>query len=154
MKPITFACSETLPFAPEVIADFILNVKEWSRFQGYGVLPGIQTAEFETREPGVVGSRIRVRNTDGSQHVEDIVEWAPDRRLRLTLKEFSPPLSRLAVEFEEIWDFERIGTGARVTRTFLMRPRSPSTLTRPALWLISLLLRRAVARHLRKMREA
>ena len=152
MKPITFACSEILPLAPESIAEGILDVAHWSDFQGYGVLPGIQVAEFEIRTPQVVGSRIRVRNTDGSQHVEEIVEWEPKRRIRMELKEFAAPLSRLAIAFEETWDLERLATGSRVVRSFRMQPRS--RWTRPALWLISQLLRRAVARHLRTMRSA
>jgi hypothetical protein len=79
------------------------------------------------------------------------VEWQPDHSLRLQMKEFSPPLSRLATSFVESWAFQRVGTATRVTRTFELYPKSG--LTRPALWLISLLLRRAVARHLRQMRD-
>ena len=44
----------------------------------------------------MVGTRIRVTNTDGSTHVEEIVEWEPARRIRLRIGGFSPPLSRLA----------------------------------------------------------
>jgi len=115
------------------------------------VLPGIRAAEYEVRTPGVVGSRIRVSNTDGSSHVEEVVEWRPDHRLRLQMKEFTPPLSRLATRFEESWAFERIGSATRVTRSFELYPKSG--LTRPVLWLISLLLRRAIARHRRQMRD-
>ena len=93
MKPITFACTETLKLAPEEIADQILDIANWSEFKGYGFLPGIKAAECKIRTPGVVGSCIRVTNTDGSSHVEEIVEWQPDRRLRLEMKDFSPPLS-------------------------------------------------------------
>jgi hypothetical protein len=64
---------------------------------------------------------------------------------------FSAPLSRLATEFVESWAFEREGTATRVTRSFELHPKSG--FTRPALWLISLLLRRAIARHLREMRD-
>ena len=96
-------------------------------------------------------SRIRVTNTDGSSHIEEIMEWQPNHRLRLQMKEFSPPLSRLATRFEESWAFVRIGSATRVTRTFELHPQS--ALTRPVLWLISLLLRRAIARHLRQMRD-
>jgi hypothetical protein len=152
MKPITFSCTETLPFAPEAVAAQILDLANWPVFTGYGVLPGIKAAQFEVRTPGVVGTRIRVTNTDGSTHIEEIVEWEPDRRLRLAMKEFSPPLSRLATEFEELWEFERLGDGTRVVRSFKLHPKS--FLARPVLWLISLLLKRAIARHLRQMRES
>jgi hypothetical protein len=93
--------SAALPLAPEDIARQILDLANWTDFKGYGVLPGIRAAAFEVRTPVVVGTRIRVTNTDGSGHVEEIAEWEPARRLRLDMKEFSPPLSRLATGFEE-----------------------------------------------------
>jgi len=150
MKPITFSCTETLPLAPEEIAGQILDLANWPGFTGYGPLPGIKAASFEARTPAVLGTRIKVTNTDGSSHVEEIVEWEPDRRLRLDMKDFSQPLSRLATGLVETWEFERLGDGTRVTRSFEMHPKS--LLARPALWLISFLLKRAVARHLRQMR--
>ena len=151
MRPIRFSCTDTLALAPADIAGRILDLAHWTDFTGYAVLPGIRAAEFEVRTPGVVGSRIRVTNTDGSSHVEEIVEWQPDHTLRLRMTGFSAPLSRLATEFVESWAFERAGTATRVTRSFEMHPKS--AVARPALWLISLLLRRAIARHLRQMRD-
>ena len=87
----------------------ILDLGLWPSFQGYGPLPGIRAAEYEARTPEVVGTRIRVTDTDGSSHVEEIVEWEPDRRIRLRMGEFSPPLSHLATGFDETFEFERTG---------------------------------------------
>ena len=72
MKPITFACEEKLAVPPERIAEQILDLGLWPGFRGYGPLPGIRAAEFEARTPEVVGTRIRVMDTDGSVHVEEI----------------------------------------------------------------------------------
>ncbi len=152
MKPITFACEETLGTPPERIAEQILDLTKWPDFRGYGVLPGIKAAEFEARMPEVVGSRIRVTNTDGSSHVEEVVDWEPERRLRLRMGEFSPPLSRLATGLDETWEFTLNGRHTRVVRSFELHPRSGAT--RPLLWLISRLLRKAIDRHLRQMRDA
>lgn len=151
MKPITFSCEESLGMPPERIAGQILDLARWPEFEGYGPLPGIRSAEFETRTPEVVGTRIRVTNTDSSTHVEQVVEWEPGRRVRLRMGEFSPPLSRLATGFDETFEFERVGEQTRVVRSFELHPRSGTT--RPLLWLISRLLRRAIVRHLRRMRE-
>jgi hypothetical protein len=151
MKPITFSCADTLPLAPEDIARQVLDLANWTGFAGYGPLPGVRAAAFEVCTPAVVGTRIRVTNTDGSTHVEQVVEWEPGRRLRLNMTDFAPPLSRLATGFEEMWEFERLDEGTRVVRSFRLHPKSRPV--RPALWLISLLLRRAVARHLRQMRQ-
>lgn len=151
MRPITFRCTDTLPQAPEEIAGQILDLANWTSFAGYGVLPGIRTAEFEVRTLDVIGTRIRVTNTDRSTHVEEIVEWHPDRRVRLDMKDFSRPLSRLASGFVETWEFEHLDTGTRVTRSFELH--ATSHFTRPLLWLLAFLLKRAVARHLRQMKE-
>jgi hypothetical protein len=152
MKPITFTCQETLSLAPEEIAAQILDVAQWQDFRGYGPIPGIKTAEFEARTPNIVGSRIRVTNLDGSSHVEEIVERQPDRRIQLHMGSFSAPLSRLATGFVETWDFERVGGKTKVIRSFELNAKS--MLTKPVLWLISFLLKRAIARHMREMSEA
>jgi hypothetical protein len=110
----------------------------------------IKSAEFETRTPNVVGSRIRVTNLDGSTHVEEIVEWQPDRRLQLQMGDFSKPLSRLASAFVETWEFERVGNETKVARSFELNAKS--MMTKPVLWFISFLLKRAIARHRRDMK--
>lgn len=151
MKPITFACQETLPLTPEMIAQQILDVGKWPEFHGYGPIPGIKVAEFEVRTPGVIGSRIRVTNLDGSTHIEEIREWQPNHRLRLHLHEFSAPLSRLATGFDETWEFQRVAKDTKVSRTFEMNAKS--LVAWPVLWMISFLLQRAITRHLRQMRN-
>lgn len=151
MKPITFNCHATLPQKPEEIASQILDLSKWSEFTGYGPLPGIKQAEFESKTAEIVGTRIRVTNRDGSTHIEEIVEWQPTRRLRLHMSEFSPPVSRLATAFDESWDFERDGDRTLIVRSIEMHPKS--AVTRPLLWLISFLLKRAIARHLEQMRH-
>lgn len=147
---ITFSCEALLPLRPEEIASQILDLTKWRQFDGYGPLPGIKEAAFETKTAEIVGTRIRVTNRDDSTHVEEIVEWEPTRRLRLHMHEFSLPLSRLAMSFDEIWQFERVGDRTHVVRSFDLHPRS--ALTRPLLWLLSFLLRRAIARHLELLR--
>jgi hypothetical protein len=150
MNPITFSCDATLPLPPEQIANQILDLTNWPDFRGYGPIPGIQVAAFEVHTPGIVGSRIRVTNRDGSSHVEEIVEWQPHLRLRLRMKQFSPPLSRLASEFEETWEFNHTDSGTHVIRSF--RLFAKSVVARPLLRLIAFFLKRAIARHLRGIR--
>lgn len=150
MKPVTFACNETLALTPEDVARQIVDLTKWPDFHGYGPLPGIKAAEFEIRTPNIVGSRIRVTNRDGSNHVEEIIEWQPTHRIQLHLKEFSPPLSRLATWFVETWDFERVGNQTKVTRSFELKAKS--LVAWPVLWVISFMLKKAIARHLREMR--
>lgn len=148
-NPLTVHCAESLPMLPAEIAHGILLLERWSDWTGYGPLPGIRHAEFERRTPEVLGSRIRVQNTDGSSHIEEIVVWEPERRVALQFGEFSRPLSWLAEKFVETMTFERHAAGTWVTRQLEMYPTSWAA--RPALWLISLFMRRAAHFHLRQM---
>lgn len=146
MRPITFACSQLISRPAVEISAAIADVARWSEFKGYGPLPGIARAEFARRTDDMVGSQVRVCNTDGSEHVEEITAWAPGRRVTMKLHGFTPPLRRLATHFIEEWDFIVQDDGTLVTRKFQMFPTQP--LARPVLWLISLLFRQAVSRHL------
>jgi len=149
MTAIKFSCEATLDLPPEAIAGQILELDRWPEFQGYGVLPGIRKAEFETRTPCVVGTRIRVTSRDGSTHTEEILSWEPERRVQLRMTDFTPPLSWLATEFLETWEFKGENGRTVVVRSFELHPRS--RLTSPPLRLIAGLLRRAVERHLRQI---
>lgn len=155
MLAIRFSCEATLPMRGPEIAAQILDLQRWPDFKGYGPLPGIKGAVFETRGEGELGTRIRVTNTDGSQHTEEIRVWKPEEELVLEFSGFVPPLSWLARGFTERWIFapDAAQRGAtKVTRSFELRPRF--ILTWLPLWCISLLLRRALARHLQSLREA
>ncbi len=151
MKPITFACRKTLPLEPEAITNQILDLAKWPDFRGYGPIPGIKSAEFDTRTADIVGSRIRVTNLDGSTHIEEIVKWQPGNRLQLLMKDFSQPLSRLATSFVETWEFQRINDKTLVLRSFEMNAKSRAAW--PVLWLISVVLKRAIDRHLHELRR-
>jgi len=149
MKPITFACQRLIPKSTAVIFAQVADTARWREFNGYGILPGIESAAYEVRTQDMVGSRIRVLNRDGSSHIEEITRWIPDREIAMTLQEFTPPLRLLATHISEKWRFQVEDDSTCVTRTFQMYPRN--VIVRPILWLISLLFRRAIARHLEEM---
>ncbi len=152
MSPVTFSCLGRLLLTPQQIAAQILDLPRWPEFAGFGPLPGIRNASFESRTPDVVGTRIRVTNTDGSTHVEEITVWQPDRIIQLRMQGFSPPLSRLATHFVETWEFNDSSGATDVRRSFELHPRG--WWTKPALWMIARLLKRAISKHLRQLREA
>lgn len=149
MNPIEFECTQTIPAPADVIFDRIADTATWSAFRGYGILPGIRSAAYEMRAPAMVGSRIRVRNTDGSEHVEEIYKWEAGSAIAMRLLEFGAPLSSLAAQYSEEWRFEPRPSGTSVSRRIRMYPKS--AFTRPMLWLISLLLKQAIARNLDEM---
>jgi hypothetical protein len=149
MKPISFTCHAHMSHAPELISVQILDLTKWPEFLGYGPIPGIKSAEFEVRTPEVVGTRIRVKNLDGSGHVEEITEWKPCERISLRFSDFAPPLSRMASGFVETWEFDREAEVTRVKRSMALYPKT--LWAWPILWMISFLLKCAIAKHLRQI---
>lgn len=149
MTPITFSCTAMIARSATDIAHEILDLSRWSEFTGYGFLPGIQSATFETRTEQIVGSRIAVQNSDGSHHIEAITEWRPGEQIEMRLQEFSEPLNRIADHFVETWTFSEDKNGTNVTRSFALYPTSWAT--RPLLWFISIAFRRAIQHHLKMM---
>ena len=109
--------------SPQEVCTELLDTARWSEFQGYSILPGIDHARFETKTPGLVGSRIRVQNKDGSSHVEEIIEWDVDSKVALRFQEFDAPLRHLATCFVETWSFKKSAEGTEVSRTMTMYPK-------------------------------
>lgn len=127
----------------------ILDLANWPLFRGYGPLPGIAEATLPEGGPIVAGSRVRVRNTDGSVHHERVVELVPDARYRVTM-ELVPPASWWMARIDEDVRLEPIPSGTRILRRFETVPRFG--LAWPVVWAITQLLRRAVERHDRAVR--
>ncbi len=152
MRPIFFACKETLSRTPEEIASQILDLPKWKEFRGYGPIPGIKVADFVTRTPDIVGTQIHVTNLDGSSHVEEIVVWQPACRLQMRMQSFSAPLSYLATSFVETWDLQRHESVTLVTRSFALN--ATSWVTTPVLWFISFYLKRAISRNLSEIESS
>ncbi|PKL79695.1 MAG: hypothetical protein CVV27_01445 [Candidatus Melainabacteria bacterium HGW-Melainabacteria-1] len=150
-KPLAFSCQATLASTPAEIVSEMFNLTQWPGFKGYGPLPGIASAEFESPpSPGWVGTRIRVNNTDGSHHIEEVKSWNGSQ-LVMELSSFSPPLVRLASHFVETWHFTPLDAGQTlVKRQFELYPNS--LLGSIMLKGIALMLKRAVQQHLEQMK--
>lgn len=123
MNPIKIEIRGHTKKSSQEICMEILDTQRWSEFTGYSILPGIKNAHFEVKTPTLVGSRIKVHNTDGSSHVEEIVEWDVANNVALKFQEFEPPLKHLATHFLESWRFEKSPNGTEVTRIMAMYPK-------------------------------
>ncbi len=147
MQPIVFECRQVIHESPQSISSNIADLGRWPDFDGYGMLPGIESATYETVSAEMVGARILVKNSDGSTHVEEVLVWEPDSHLVMKLCDFSPPLSRIADHFLEQWTFNpQSPLVTAPTRKTVMVPIS--AVGRIPLWLISKLFKRAIAHHL------
>lgn len=126
----------------EICAEF-LDTSRWPEFKGYAFLPGIEQAHFETKTPDVIGSRIKVKNTDGSSHVEEIIAWDVLNRIAVKFQEFDSPLRNLATHFIEVWEFRDATGGTAITRSMLLYPKGIAS--RLMLIPISRLMKKAFA---------
>lgn len=147
----TFTTESEAPATPEETFAFIIDLTRWPLFRGHGPLPGIVEA---TAEGGPVGqgTRIRVRNSDGSVHHEVVDTFEPGRRYAVHM-ELAPPVSYVLAGIEETVELQPGGAGTRLRRTFVVTPRS--WLTAPVAWLFGgVLLPRAVAAHNAAVAEA
>ena len=148
-KPISFTCYQTIDKSAVDICHEIADMSRWPDFEGYGVMPGIANARYETRTADMVGSVIAVENRDGSTHAEEILCWDVGTRVTMKLFRFQPPVSRLATHFIEDWTFKESVGSTEISRHLDLYP--VSRFTRPFLWLISRLLKGAIQSHLKQM---
>lgn len=148
-QPIQIRTVSQSPHTPQEICEAFLRTELWPSFQGYGPLPGIRSAAFEVQTPGWTGSVIRVRNTDGSSHAEEITRWDPEQGISIRFRDFASPVRHLATHFTEEWHFRRTAEGTEVTRIMEMHPRNwlGAWLLRP----ISRLMKQAFEHHNRKL---
>jgi len=140
----TFTTNTLLPSTPAATFAFIVDLTKWPTFTGYGPLPGIVEATVEGGEVRL-GSRIRVRNTDGSVHHEVVEAFEPGRRYVIRM-ELAPPVSYVMAAIHETVELEPADGGTRMRRTFVVTPRA--WFTAPIAWFFGgVLLPRAVERH-------
>lgn len=123
MKPIVIAVEGVTAMRSEEVCAQVLELSRWPEFEGHGMLPGILRAEFERRTPEVVGTRIAVYSKDGSEHIEEIVEWDTQRRIAFRFQEFKSPVRRLATGFLETWTFAPSHDGLKIRREMAMYPK-------------------------------
>ena len=148
IKPIEIRVTARTRKSPQELCAEFLDTDRWPEFTGYFILPGVRRAEYASKTPGVIGSRIHVYNTDGSTHVEEIITWDVPQRIAVKFVEFQPPLRYLADHFIEAWEFRPSAGGTEVTRSMRMVPKS--WLGRMVLLPISVLMKRALEKHMRQ----
>ena len=124
MNPIKIVILARSEKTPQEICSEFLDTSRWPEFKGYSILPGIKSAEFEVKTPTMIGSRIKVQNTDGTSHVEEIIEWDPTQKIAMKFQEFSPPLKHLASHFIETWSFSTSGNKTEAARSMAMYPKN------------------------------
>ena len=149
MKPIEIVEYASVQKSSEEICSILLDTSRWTEFTGYSFIPGIQSANFEIKNPGIKGSRIRVQNKDGSSHIEEITEWDVKNKVSFRFQEFNSPLKKFASHFIETWNFSSSGSGTEIKRTMTLYPKSFAG--RLILLPVSRLLKKAIGENLKQL---
>jgi hypothetical protein len=124
MKPIVVSVEGIVQVTSTYFCEQLLDLNRWTDFTGYKLLPGIQFASFIHRTDHIVGTRVKVINTDGSTHEEEFLEWNPNEKLTIRLSQFSKPLSFFSTHFLEEFHFEKHENGTKVKRTMYLFPKN------------------------------
>jgi hypothetical protein len=152
MNPIELEVHKNSTLSPKEICSIILDTSQWSKFEGYLFLPGIEKAEFEKRTDSVVGSKIKVHNKDGSTHIEEIIEWDENRKVAFKFQEFNSPLKNFATHFIEEWNFTILNSGTEIRRGMKMHPKNLLGLI--ILKPVSILMKKALKKNLEQLNRA
>lgn len=136
--------------ARDSLFDFTNDAANFTSFVGFGPVPGIRKASYETAGPPRLGSTRRILKTDGTEHIEEITVFERPSRHTSRITALSPPFSWLVRSGQDDWKFVADGSGTVVERTFTF------TLTYPlaalvAFPLLHLFMRMAVRRDLRNL---
>lgn len=135
------------------VFDFTSDDNNFTTFTGYGPIPGILKARYETAGPPRLGAIRRVEKTDGSEHREEITVFEPPVRHTSRITGLGAPFSWLVREGSDDWAFRAEGPALTVVeRTFSFELTTP--LIAPVAWLIlHLFMKEAVRRDLNHILE-
>ena len=146
---------ETLHFEaePGVVFDFTNATENFTSFTGFGPIPGIREALYETPGNPRLGSVRRIVKTDGTAHREEITVFEPPVRHVSRITGIAPPFSWLVSSGEDDWLFAADGSGTLVTRRFSFELTTPLAVLIAAP-LTHVFMRIAVRRDLRNIAAA
>jgi uncharacterized protein YndB with AHSA1/START domain len=111
----------------ETVFDRAVDHRQFSRFmKKTGPIPGIADAEIEGGKPPAVGAHRRVKMTDGSVMMEEILALdRPSRHQYRWLNRPAFPFSLLVRGAEATWTFVPAGNGSRIEWRYRFELTSP-----------------------------
>jgi ribosome-associated toxin RatA of RatAB toxin-antitoxin module len=150
---LSFTTTHLFRVTPERLFDFTNDAPNFVSFVGFGPIPGIRKATYETVGEPRIGSKRRITKTDGTEHFEELVVFDRPRRHVSRITGLSPPFSWLVRYGEDDWKFMPSNSGTLIERTFAFELTNPLAAL-PAFPLLHLFMRFAVIRDLRNVERA
>lgn len=145
MEAVRFVTESVYRGSPNAVIDRIFDPREWQTFRGWAMIPAVREVTISEFREDRVGTIFSVENTDGSTHLEIVVNHTPEQLLDMRMEGFSRPLGWFADYFLESWRFERRGESTQMQRIFELHARNgPGKLL---LYPIAFCLKRAIQAH-------
>ena len=88
----------------------------------YGPIPPITSVGFDGEAWGTVGQARTIHTADGGSMREQLVTVEPPDRFAYEITEVTGPMKALAARIEGEWAFEAVGTGCRITWSWVVHP--------------------------------
>jgi len=123
-RTVEFAYSRTFPAGVKRAFEEVLPL-ELSRLfdQRYAAIPSIKGVRGQDGAWGTPGqTRTVLLNGGGSMH-ERLVEVIPAKRYTYHLDQVTGPMKALVRSVDGAWEFEKAGTGVRITWRWTVHPR-------------------------------
>jgi hypothetical protein len=151
--PTSMHCSRTYPLTVEQAFDGVLPLPLDAMFdRRYGPIPRIKSVDGPADRPWAsVGQTRTIRLADGGGMREELTRVERPHAFGYVLTGISGPMAPLAERVEGLWEFEPVGTGTRITWSWVVHPKS--ALGRIAMPTFARLWRGYAARGLQRIEE-
>ncbi len=134
-RPVEFTHSRTFPAGVKRAFEEVLPF-ELSRLfdHRYAAIPSIKGVRAQDGPWGTPGQTRTVLLNGGGSMRERLTEVSPSSRFAYHLHEITGPMRALVGSIDGAWEFERAGTGVRITWRWQVQPRGRfGALAMPAL---------------------
>lgn len=121
---IQFKVTAKTLLTPDEIVNGMFDVSNWTSFKGSGLVPEIKEVDIVAPNESIIGTIFKVKNSDGSQHEETIIDYDPSHSLVMKLHKFSSPFNKFASHFLEKWTFNRQNNWTHFERAFELYPKN------------------------------
>jgi hypothetical protein len=123
-RAVEFVHSRTFPAGVKRAFDEVLPYELNRLFnQRYAAIPPIKAVRGQVGTWGTPGQTRTVHLSGGGTMREELREVSPPKRFGYHLSEITGPMKPLVSAIDGTWEFEKAGTGVRITWRWTVHPR-------------------------------
>ncbi|MCW2844262.1 MAG: hypothetical protein JWN22_2178 [Nocardioides sp.] len=132
-KPVRLERSRAFPVPVEHAFDVVLRTPLPGIFsRRYGALPAIREVHDQDGEWGTVGQTRTIVLADGGTMRETLTQVQRPDRFGYVISDITGPMKLLGRSIEGLWTFDQVGTGVRISWSWVLEPASaPAGLAMP-----------------------